>query len=51
MGTKRAKPTPPQQLEDLLKAHALRRLESVSPSPPKPAKAKLTGNQKQKKKR
>jgi hypothetical protein len=40
MGTKRPKPTPPQRLEDLLKAHALRRLEGRPSSTPKRAKAK-----------
>jgi hypothetical protein len=40
MGTKRPKPTLPQQLEDLLKAHALRRLEGRPSSAPKRAKAK-----------
>jgi hypothetical protein len=40
MGTKRQKPMRPQRLEDLLKAHALRRLEGRPSSAPKRAKAK-----------
>jgi hypothetical protein len=46
MGTKRPKPTPPQQLEDLLKADALRRLEDRPASTPKRAKAKQNSRQK-----
>jgi hypothetical protein len=46
MGTKRPKPTPPQQLEDLLKAHALRRLEGRPSSAPKRAKTKQNSKQK-----
>jgi hypothetical protein len=46
MGTKRPKPTPPQQLEDLLKVHALRRLEGQPSSAPKRAKAKQNSKQK-----
>jgi hypothetical protein len=46
MGTRRPKPPPPQQLESLLKAHALRRLEARSNSAPKRAKVKQTGKQK-----
>jgi hypothetical protein len=46
MGTKRSKPTPPQQLEDLLKAHALRRLEGRPSSAPKRAKAEQNSKQK-----
>jgi hypothetical protein len=46
MGTKRPKPTPPQRLEDLLKAHALRRLEGRPFSAPKRAKAKRNSKQK-----
>jgi hypothetical protein len=44
MVTKRPKPIPTEQLEDLLKAHALRRLEGCSSTPapitPKRAKTK-----------
>jgi hypothetical protein len=46
MVTKRPKPTPPQQLENLLKAHALRRLEGRPSSVPKPAKVKRNGKRK-----
>jgi hypothetical protein len=46
MGTKRPKPTPPQQLEDLLKTHALKRLEGRPSSTPKGAKAKPKTKQK-----
>jgi len=46
MATKRPKPTPPQQLEDLLKAHALKRLEGRPSSAPKRAKAKQHSKQK-----
>jgi hypothetical protein len=46
MGTKRPKPTPPQQLEDLLKAHVLRRLESRPSSAPKRGKVKQNSKQK-----
>jgi hypothetical protein len=48
MGTKRPKSTPTQQLEDLLKAHALRRLEARSPSTPKATKPKPLSKQKKK---
>jgi hypothetical protein len=46
MRTKRPKPTPPQQLEDLLKTHALRRLEGRPSTAPKRAKAKPNSKQK-----
>jgi hypothetical protein len=47
MGTKRPKPAPPQQLEDLLGAHALRRLEGRPSSAPKRAKTKQNSKQKE----
>jgi hypothetical protein len=40
MATKRPPPTPTRQLEDLLKAHALRRLEGRPSGTSKPAKTK-----------
>jgi hypothetical protein len=43
---KRPTPTPTKQLEDLLKAHALRRLEGRSSNAPKRAKAKQAGKPK-----
>jgi hypothetical protein len=46
MRTKHPKSTPPQQLEDLLKAHALRRLEGRPSSAPKRAKVKQNSKQK-----
>jgi hypothetical protein len=46
MGTKRPKPAPTKQLEDLLKAHALRRLEGRPSGAPKRAGAKRTRKQK-----
>jgi hypothetical protein len=46
MGTKRPEPTPAQQLEDLLKAHALRRLEGRSPDAPKRTKTKKASRRK-----
>ena len=46
MGTKRPKSMPAKQLEDLLKAHALRRLEGRPSSAPKRAKAKQASKQK-----
>jgi|KBSSwiStaDraftv2_1062776.scaffolds.fasta_scaffold05334_7 hypothetical protein len=46
MVTKRPKPTPPQPLENLLKAHALRRLEGRPSSVPKPAKVKRNSKRK-----
>jgi hypothetical protein len=47
MGTKRPKPTPTKQLEDLLKAHALRRLEGRPSGTPKRAKAKQASKRKE----
>jgi hypothetical protein len=46
MGTKRPKPTPQQQLEDLLRAHALRRLEGRPSSALKRTKTKQSSKQK-----
>jgi hypothetical protein len=47
MGTKRPKPAPAKQLEDLLKAHALRRLEGDRPSSaPKRPKTKQASKRK-----
>jgi hypothetical protein len=46
MGRKRQKPMRPQRLEDLLKAHALRRLEGRPSSAPKRAKANRNSKQK-----
>jgi hypothetical protein len=40
MGTKRPPPMPTKQLEDLLKAHALRRLEGHPSGAPERAKIK-----------
>jgi len=51
MRTKHQKPTPPQQLEDLLKANALRRLEGGPSSSPKRAKVKQPSKQNGKRKK
>jgi len=46
MATKRPKPAPTKQLEDLLKAHALRRLDGRPSIAPKRAKTKQASKQK-----